>query len=178
MKKIIISVLVAVCAISANAQTWVGGSLGFDVKDFDATDESQTIIEVSPEVGYSINSKWDVAVALEFGHITNFNGTKDADITTYGIQPYARYTFAKSGIASFFVDGYVDFGSYKPKGVDATTSFGIGVRPGVKVALSKDVCLVSTLGNLGYNTVKDSYNEFGFNVDNTTIKFGIYFSLK
>ena len=173
----ILAALVAVCAVSANAQTWAGGSLGFNVKDYEGMDKSQMTFEIAPEVGYSLNENWDVAVALGFTSISNENGYKDNNVTKFEVSPYARYTFAKSGIASFFVDGYVGFGSYKPKGVDATTTFKIGVRPGVKVALSDDVCLVSTLGNLGYTSVKDTYNEFGFNVDNSTIKFGLYFNL-
>lgn len=176
MKRIILSAIVAVCALSANAQFWGGGSVGFDVTDFKGAPESQMTLNIAPEVGYSINEKWDAAVALRFGLLNNRNGIKDANVTTFEIEPYARYTFAEAGIAKFFVDGYVGFGSYKPKGVDATTSFSVGVRPGVKVALSDDISLVSTFGNLGYETVKDTYDKFGFNVDATTINFGIYFN--
>ena len=175
MKKIILSAIVAVCALSANAQFWGGGSVGFDVTDYKVAPESQMTLNIAPEVGYSINEKWDAAVALRFGLINNEGGRKDFNTTTFEVMPYARYTFAEAGIAKFFVDGYVGFGSVKPKGVDATTSFSVGVRPGVKVALSDDICLVSTLGNLGYKTVKDSYNQFGFNLDNA-INFGIYFN--
>ena len=176
MKKIILSAIVAVCALSANAQFWGGGSVGFDVTDIKGRPESQMTLNIAPEVGYSINEKWDAAVALRFGLINNEGGRKDVNTTTFEVMPYARYTFAEAGIAKFFVDGYVGFGSVKPKGVDATTSFSVGVRPGVKVALSDDICLVSTLGNLGYKTEKDHYDKFGFNVDATTINFGIYFN--
>jgi hypothetical protein len=176
MKKIILSAIVAVCAISADAQTWAGGSVGFNVRDIEGAPETQMDLTIAPEIGYSLNEKWDVAAAVKFGTISNRNGIKDNNVTTFEIQPYARYTFAEAGIAKFFVDGYFGFGSYKPKGFDATTTFALGVRPGVKVALADDVCLVSTLGNLGYKNVKDNYSEFGFNVDATTINFGIYFN--
>ena len=180
MKKIILSAIVAVCAISANAQIWAGGSLGFNVEDHKRWAETQTDFTIAPEIGYSLNEKWDVAAALKFGIRNNEDGIKDNNTTTFEIQPYARYTFAEAGIAKFFVDGYVGFGSEKPKGHDAATTFKIGVRPGVKVALSDDICLVSTLGNLGYKSTKDiplvgDVNEFGFNLDNT-INFGIYFN--
>lgn len=175
MKKIILSAIVAVCAISANAQIWAGGKLGFNATSGDSYKETQTEITIAPEVGYTINDNWDVAAALNFTLQNNMGGRKDNNYTTFEIEPYARYTFAEAGIAKFFVDGYVGFGSVKPKGVDATTSFKVGVRPGVKVALSDDVCLVSTLGNLGYKSVKDDYNKFGFNLDNA-ITFGIYFN--
>lgn len=175
MKKIILSALVAVCALSANAQFWGGGKLGFNVKDYDLTPETEMTLSISPEVGYTINENWDVAASLNFDILNNRGGVKDVNLTTFEIEPYARYTFAEAGIAKFFVDGYVGFGSVKPKGFDATTTFKIGVRPGVKVALSDDVCLVSTIGNLGYKSVKDTSSEFGFNVDNA-INFGIYFN--
>ena len=175
MKKIILSAIVAVCAISANAQVWAGGKLGFNATSGDLYAETETQLTIAPEIGYTINDNWDVAAAINFSLLNNSAGVKDANVTEFTVEPYARYTFAEAGIAKFFVDGYVGFGSYKPKGVDATTTFKVGVRPGVKVALSDDICLVSTLGNLGYKTVKDSYNQFGFNLDNA-INFGIYFN--
>ena len=176
MKKIILSAIVAVCAISANAQVWAGGKLGFTATSGDAYAETQTQVAIAPEIGYSINDKVDVAAAISLSMLNNRNGVKDANVTEFTVEPYVRYTFAEAGIAKFFVDGYVGFGSYKPKGVDATTTFKVGVRPGVKVALSDDISLVSTFGNLGYETVKDTYDKFGFNVDATTINFGIYFN--
>ena len=184
MKKIILSAIVAVCAISANAQVWAGGKLGFNVTSGDLYPETETQFTIAPEIGYTINDKLDVAVALDLSLIKNsltlselygVPTNKDCNATEFSVEPYARYTFAEAGIAKFFVDGYVGFGSYKPKGVDATTTWKFGVRPGVKVALSDDICLVSTLGNLGYKTVKDNYNKFGFNLDNA-ITFGIYFN--
>ncbi len=177
MKKIILSALVAVCAMTANAQAWFGGSVGFDMADGDAYAETETNFGIKPEIGYTLNENWDVAVGLGFTSITNKNGVKDNNVTEFTIAPYARYTFAKSGIASFFVDGGLSYGSYKPKGVDATSTFEIALRPGIKVALSDKVCLVSHIGSLGYKSVKDNYNKFGFGVDNNAIDFGMYFGL-
>lgn len=177
MKKIILSALVAVCALTANAQVWMGGSVGFGMTDYEATDKSQIDFKIAPEIGYTLNENWDVAVGLGFAQTNNYLGVKDANTTTFAVEPYARYTFAKAGIASFFVDGGISFGSVKPKNVDATTSFAVGICPGFKVALSDDVCLVTRIGKLGYETVKDTYNKFGFGVDNTTINFGLYWNL-
>ena len=67
MKKIILSAIVAVCAISANAQTWAGGSLGFNVTDFDGASETQMDLTLAPEIGYTLNDNWEVAAALKFG---------------------------------------------------------------------------------------------------------------
>ena len=176
MKKIILSAIVAVCAISANAQVWAGGRLGFVATSGDAYAETQTQLTIAPEVGYAINEKVDIAAALNFSLLNNRNGVKDQNFTTIEIEPYARYTFAEAGIAKFFVDGYVSFGSYKQKGFDATTAFGVGVRPGVKVALADNVNLVTTLGSLGYYSVKDDYDRFGFDLNSKGLTFGLYFN--
>ena len=176
MKKIILSAIVAVCAISANAQIWAGGKLGFNATSGDSYKETQTQVNIAPEVGYTINDKIDVAASISLSLLNNRNGVKDANVTEFTVEPYVRYTFAEAGIAKFFVDGYVGFGSYKPKGVDATTSFGVGVRPGVKVALADNVSLVSTFGKLGYYSVKDAYDQFGFDLNAKALTFGIYFN--
>ena len=101
---------------------------------------------------------------------------KDNNTTEFTISPYARYTFAKSGIASFFVDGGISYGSYKEKHADAQSTFEIAVRPGIKVALSDKVALVSHIGSFGYKSIEDEYDKFGLNVDNSAIDFGMYFS--
>ena len=176
MKKIILSAIVAVCSLTANAQVWMGGSLGFDMTDYEGRDNNETVFSIAPEVGYSLNENWDVAVALSFASTTNALGVKDANVTEFAVNPYARYTFAKAGQFGFFLDGGISFGSYKPKDVDATTSFYIGIKPGVKFAATDKITFVAHLGSLGYKTVKDTYNTFGFGVDNNTLLFGMYWA--
>ena len=168
--------MVAVCAMTANAQVWMGGALGFDVTDFENGAKNQTTFKFTPEVGYSFNEKWDAAIALGISRINNQNGVKEKSYTQFSINPYARYTFAQAGIASFFVDGGFAYELLDPKHGDSVNGFYIGVRPGVKVALSDKVCLVSHLGYFGYETVEDTYNKFGFGVDNNTIDFGLYWA--
>ncbi len=176
MKKIFLTAFMAVCAMTANAQVWMGGAVGFDVTDYDGADKNEFTFRLAPEVGYSLNEKWDIAASLGISTIKNESGIKDANGTSFTINPYARYTFAKAGIASFFVDGGFGYGIYHPKHGDNTNNFYIGVRPGVKVALSEKVCLVSHLGYLGYQWIEDHSNSFGLGVDNNTIDFGLYWS--
>lgn len=176
MKKIILSAIVALSALAADAQVWGGGSIGFGVKDYDATDKSQVSYEIAPEIGYSLNEKWDVAIALKAQIVNNVAGADNKDVNIYSVNPYARYTFATSGIASFFVEGGFSFSSTKVSGSDAVTGFSIGVRPGVKIALSEKVALVSKLGYLEYETKEDTYKKFGFNLDNTNISLGVFYN--
>lgn len=182
MKKLVLTAVVALSSLAMNAQVWLGGSLGFNYTDKD-NGTKVTDFTISPEIGYSLNDKWDIAVAINETY-TNYDLKGDiADYHTnsFSINPYARYTFAKSGIASFFVEGGVLVGSedVKLENADKTesqTTWGIGIRPGVKVALSDKVSLVAKLGYLGYKDVEDSYSKFGFGVDNNSLSLGMYFS--
>lgn len=177
----------AVAALSANAQVWVGGSLGLN---FDNNgNDNTTSFEIAPEVGYNLDEKWDVAIALGFGTTNNALVALDgaaSEASIYGaklpessnyfkVAPYARYTFYKNGALSFFVDGGIGFKFYNHEGGN---SFNVGVRPGLAFAASKKVSLVATTGYLGYQ--KDSEkrgdgSKFGLGVDNK-ISFAAYYS--
>lgn len=184
MKKLLIAAFIAMTAMAANAQSWIGGSLGIDFTT-PKGGETVTSISICPEYGYSINDKWDIAVALE--EEVSFIGDYDVNVLT--IEPYARYTFAKAGIASFFVDGGVGFGceytNYEGEMLDNTAwGFSIGFKPGVKLSVTDNLSLVAKLGFLGYKRFEasdeyldaSSYDSFGLNVDGNALSFGVYWS--
>ena len=66
MKKIFMMAVMAVAALSANAQVWLGGSFALDFSKNTAK-ENMTSFEIAPEVGYNLSDKWAVAMALGFG---------------------------------------------------------------------------------------------------------------
>ncbi len=175
MKKLILAAAFVACALGANAQTWVGGSLGLDFYKLDGADDTQTTFSIKPEVGYTLNEKWDLAIGLGFSSVSNLNCVKDANATEFGVNPYARYTFANFDKVGFFVDGGVDLGIFKPKNGDSQTSFFVGLRPGVKYAASDKITFVAHLGSFGYKSVQDTYTDFGLNLTNN-IAFGLYYS--
>lgn len=190
MKKVILAALVAVASLSANAQVYLGGKLGFNAgKAFDGAD-NVTKFEIAPEIGYNINEKW--AVGLEIGFSTqngDFN-TEEALLpiptgtgvkygksdSRFSIAPYARYTFAKTGIASFFIDGgFATIFLNNSRG----NLWNISVRPGVKLSASEKVDFVAQIAALGYTWASKNAGKtsaFGLNVDNTAIKFGVYYN--
>ena len=176
MKKIILAALVAVSAVSANAQIWMGGSLGYYGQKYDNGGDALHTVTISPEIGYTLSDKWDIALAINEQVLTD--GDNTANI--FSIAPYARFTFAKAGIASFFVDGGFIVGTTNWNGEYKTnksnTTWGIGLRPGVKVALSDKVSLVGKLGYLGYRGIENGVNSWGFGVDNNDISLGMYWS--
>lgn len=183
MKKLMLAAAMMVATISASAQVYVGGSLGFDSKKANENASSLTNFSIKPEVGYNLDENW--AVGIQLGYSSDETETiLDGKFTTskFEIAPYARYTFAKSGIASFFVDGGIQFTSL---GSDAKGSiFGVGFRPGIKIAASNKVDLVAKLGYLGYQSANEdaqaygfSKDKFGLNVNGTSLEFGVFFNL-
>lgn len=189
MKKVILAALVAVASLSANAQVYLGGKLGFNVGKAGDGAETTTKFEIAPEIGYNINEKW--AVGLEIGFSTQNGGfnTDEALLpfptsatkasksdSRFSIAPYARWTFAKTGIASFFIDGgFATVFLNNSRG----NLWNISVRPGVKLSASEKVDFVAQIAALGYSwTSKNAgkMSTFGLNVDNTAIKFGVYYN--
>ena len=169
MKKLFLLAAMAVASLTANAQGWVGGALGYD---YDDGNVNQNAITISPEVGYNLSDKWAIALDIDFGVRFGDGNTT----TSFALTPYARYTFAKTGVASFFVDGGFNIGTEKTKGVPSQTTWGIGFQPGVAIALSEKVCLVSKIGYLGYQHHEGGRNQFGLGVNNQLVTFGAYYS--
>ena len=57
--------------------------------------------------------------------------------------------------------------------------WGIGVRPGVKLAVSEKVDVIGNLGYLGYAAANEKAGKgsaFGLNINNTDIEFGVNFN--
>lgn len=178
MKKILLAAVVAFSSLAASAQIWVGGSLGanFTTPDFDGA-ETLSEFTISPEVGYTLSDKWDIAVAIN----TNLASYDGESATSFAIEPYARYTFANMGNVSFFLDGGFSFGTTEKldgetgKATEGQDAFTVGIRPGVKFAVNEKLGLVAKLGWIGYENVKDSYSKFGLNVSGAALSFGAYY---
>lgn len=178
MKKILLTLVVAAASLAANAQVWVGGSLGYNHTKFN--DLKVNTFEVKPEVGYTLSDKWDIALGVGFESI-KVTGL-DA-VTNFAVAPYARYTFYQTGKVGFILDaGFsVKTGDFYVEDLDDyvndDTQWGIGIRPGIKFAASDKVTLIATLGGLGYMTMSDvDYDKFGFNVNGNNLTFGFYYS--
>lgn len=178
MKKLLALAVVALSALSASAQFYYGGALGFSRN---ATD-NETYVVVAPELGYSFNDHWSFGGVLDYEY-DYYQGT---DINVFEISPYARFKFA--GVAhdklKFFVDGGVGFGVQKISGYDAGFVYHIGFRPGFSFALNDHWSLVAHTGQLGWEGATDKAsgfygrkNKFTWNIfDYNDIRFGFYYS--
>lgn len=190
MKKLFLMAAMMVATVAASAQIYVGGSLGFQSVKSDKDAKASTTFSINPEVGYNLSDNLAVGIQLGFASCNDGNaqsvlmdGEEPAGCKAEGsgskftIAPYARYTFAKTGAASFFVDGGIIFESY---GSDMKgSSFGVGLRPGVSFAVSEKVNVIAKTGYLGYSKKNDDLgggSKLGLNIDNTDLSLGVLYN--
>lgn len=135
MKKLILTLALAFAGIfAANAQVWLGGSVGAQVKDGFA-------VSVAPEIGYSFeDSPISIATALNF-ILTGAEGN-----TYWGLiaSPYVRFKLATIEKFNFFLDATGDF--YIPNG-----GWRAGVQPGIAWNATEHWTAAARIGFLGYN---------------------------
>lgn len=190
MKKIILSAIVAVASLSASAQVWLGGDIAFGTKKLVSGGDNLTTFTLAPQVGYMFSEKFGLgadiklslrnnnAAAVAATYALNGISVDPADYakTTFGFDVFARYIFAKTGIASFFFDGGVGFTTYK----DAGSRLGIGIRPGVKLAASEKVDVVAKIGYLGWQKYlgdkSSKGSAFGIGIEESALSLGVSYN--
>lgn len=202
MKKIFMTLAAVAVAATMNAQLYVGGTLGFTSTTnktegtFNGVTQSNelttTNFDFGPEVGYKLNDKMAVGLALTVGFANQETG-KNPDTkrktTNFAIKPYFRYTFVQFGKVGLFADGQIGIESGKisnevnNNGTTTTTDvktsgFSIAIVPGVSYQASDKISVVAKLGNgLGFwNTKTTTPTPMGaqtIDVDNTTNTFGL-----
>lgn len=193
MKKLFLSLIVAVCSLAASAQAYVGGQVGL----WRNTDANHTSFKLAPEVGYKLSNQWALGLSIGFAH----NYDNDFKVNGFEVDPYVRYTVAKAGPVSFFLDGGFGFATAKAKygdwKSDSYNQWQIGIKPGVKVSLSKKVDFIASMGFLGYRDNDDLpstgiskldklinkyspsvYGEkgFGFDFKTSDLNFGLIYN--
>ena len=168
-----------------------------EIKSESETSESTPVkLYFGPTIGYSFNDNWAVALSLNYSH-----GDYDSKVSSYEhisknnqtyhsiyITPFVRYSFAKSGIVSFYVDGGMTLGKSKsewenkynsdidyegrnPFSERETNLFNVGLRPGMQIDLSDHVALELNLGFFGYTWYRtealDEYYDINRNRKST-----------
>lgn len=193
MKNLFLSLIVAVCSLAASAQAYVGGQVGL----WRNTDANHTSFTLAPELGYKLSNQWDLGLSIGFAH-EYYKGVK---LNGFEVDPYVRYTVAKAGPVSFFIDGGFGFATAKAKKGDRKSDsynmWQIGIKPGVKVSLSKKVDFIASMGFLGYrdnddvkvtgiDAIDDIFEDaspsvygekgFGFDFSTSNLKFGLIYN--
>lgn len=105
MKKFVILLFVAMAALSAKAQVYVGGTVSLWHND----DVDATTFTLNPEVGYNLNEKWAVGGILTFSHSKLDEGKYNA----FGLAPYARYSYYENKVVRLFIDGGLGFSTQR-----------------------------------------------------------------
>lgn len=154
MKKLIVIVALALAAFTANAQVYVGGGVNFL-----AAGGGTALVQVSPDFGYILSSNTAVGARLSFD---NLNGG-----TSFDFNPYYRYGFKQFGKVMLFADAELDL-LFNNFGGTSTTTFGIGLAPGLLMQLNDHISLYGILGRVGY------YGAFMVNVS-TAPRIGFYY---
>ena len=178
MKKFLLTLADAFIAFTASAQVYVGGEVGF-WRNWTAG-ANTTTAKILPEVGYGLSEKW--AIGTQIGWVYNYN--EGVKVNAFVVAPYARFTYAKFDAVSLFLDGGFEFGTYKASGDgihdDSHNSWGIGIKPGVKVDLTSKLSFVAHAGFFGYRDNDDAEifggNGFGLDVNGNNLQFGLYYN--
>ena len=175
MKKVLLFVtLVVVTFVSANAQFYLGGTVGFESN---SELNPKSSFWVFPEVGYYINKKFDVG--LEFGFAKEHQ-QNDMKSSLWSIAPYARYSFyqfgkfetlIKGSVGFTYVDGYMQVDHPYGK----TTDFRFHVSPILAYNLTEKIVLFTQLNclSLTFALIKpedsDYSHHFRFGASNSLI---------
>jgi hypothetical protein len=172
MKKFFTILVVAIVAVTANAQVYVGAG----VQAWRDADANKTTLGLSPEVGYILSDKVALGMALDYQYAYK----QGAKVHSFAVAPYMRYTFAKVGNVNLFADATAGIASSKPKGGDSSTGWQAGIRPGLSIGLNDRFSFVAHVGFLGYRDA-DEYtyygsNGFGANLSSSDLMFGLYYN--
>ncbi len=176
MKKLFFAAFMLMAAMAANAQKgrfYMGGSLGF----WHDNDADKTTIDIGPECGYNLSDAWAVGVSLGFLRVK----MDEFSANVYGVEPYVRYTYFKTGALRLFLDGMAGMASVKPKDGDSGEIFEVGVTPGLMFSLSDNFSLIGKFGFAGFRDVDEGYssvadNGWGMDLSGENLEFGVIYS--
>ena len=162
MKKLLLLAVLVLSSITASAQIWVGGNLGFGIhtsKWQDQPSSTGASVFIAPEIGYNITN--NVAIAAEI--IVDYGRAKGTNTTEFLVGPYVRYTFTNNSRINFFGEFAMHYINRKVG--DSMGGFNMQLRPGMSVNLVKNFDLIGKFNLLEFSHFSQNgvgYNEFGF----------------
>ncbi len=186
MKKFFMIAALAVSTLAASAQVYVGGSIGYkSEKNGDAATKNE--FSINPEIGYRLDENWGVGIVLGYGtanyaarHAEPACTDEDpANLASYSIAPYVRYTFVKSGKFGAFVDGQFAYSATKRYSEqDFVGTWAINIKPGISYSLSDKVDIVAKVGlfSYGQNDKAKKDKTLNLGLDGTDLQFGVYYN--
>jgi outer membrane protein W len=200
MKKIILSTifLCTVHFMNAQEEGYSKGNIlltgGFGFNSTSTGDNKTNGFNVSPKVGYFVTSNIAAGLALGFSNNKEENPntiTKDNQLSA-GL--FGRYYFTPAQKFSFFGElGFnilsgksetiVAVGPIQPPPVESKFSgFNFAIAPGVSYFLSKNFALETSIGVIGYRSVKpkdapgsNATNTFDFGLNISNLNLGLVY---
>lgn len=176
MKKILMTLVMGMMALTMNAQMYIGGGIGFQSVTPEVGD-GETSYKLLPEIGMQFNDQW--GAGIQIGYISDKAGAYGLGAeSAFIFAPYARYTALKFKNVNLFLDGGLDYyQSTKGK----VTAFDLGVKPGVAVNLNEKLSFVAHIGFFGYSSLdpdgdNNNVTSFGLDVDGSELTFGLYYN--
>ena len=177
MKKILLSFAVACVSLAASAQGYVGGSIGIASSKIGNSD-NVTTYQVLPEVGVNLDENWAIGTVVGWGKGSPVNIESENSVNNYfKLEPYVRYTYARSKYVNGFIDGGFAYQHYR----GGTNAWSVGLKPGVAVNVSPKVSFVAHVGFAGWKSVKqrgasNDAHTWGASLDGNNITFGVYYN--
>lgn len=169
MRKLLLTLVLIVMGISAQARFYAGGTLGIDVINLhDGASDTQTALGIAPEVGYNINDTWAIGAQIGFGVVSN-----GSSITSVKIMPYVRNTFASVGMVDFFGELGMGYANQSSGGF-GESGFVSAVRPGMAINFSKKFAVIARTNLLRYE-YWDGVGVFEFAL-NKSFDLGVQFT--
>lgn len=179
MKKIVLMAVMAIVSLTASAQSYIGGSACFELKNVRYTGTSHnnsatvTTFGIAPEYGYNLNDK--LALGMQIG-VSVSAVTHQPSTTTIAVDPYLRYKFVKSGPFTVFNDFVLEW-STNMTDDDSASAYAFGLRPGVSVDLGKNWSVAATTDLFYYKTYPDDdLSQTGFAIDPTNVRLGLFYN--
>jgi outer membrane protein len=126
MKKAVsVIVFAVITAVSAQAQVFIGGSVGADYtggktkNGSSSTDRPSTFsLEFSPRVGYYLNDRFAAGLDVGFEHTINNNraDTETKNFTTkFGVGAFGRYHAVEADRLTFILEGTLGWATGRQK---------------------------------------------------------------
>lgn len=176
MKKTIIAAMLALAGLAANAQVFVGGTMGVSTEKQSNIDR-YTTFTFAPTVGYNFNDK--ISAGIEFAYTYGDQGLLSQNEILLG--PYARYNFfAPESVEGLkvFAEAAIYY-NYLNLDIDGSSIDGNGVqialRPGVSYMIGSNWQVLAKM-NLFSFTHMDGSSSTGFGVNPTKVSFGVAYN--
>ncbi len=176
MKKLLVFAMLFAFAGVAQAQWFAGGALGYEsvsTKNGDAKTDDVANFTIAPEVGYTLNDKWEIGLGVAYFSLKDV--TEPIEEQGWAVAPFAQYYAATLGKFSLSFKGSVFFASADDKLIDETSdSYGVSIVPAINYNLSKTFTLFANLNFASLNYVYEKTGDlkeekFAFGTDSGNV---------